>query len=107
MVHTANKNQGLTASSGLLNVVRLHAVQGPLPAWRPLVEAAQLADVLVPIEDGAVGGGHAVKLLVLRVGQELCTLLKALGMGQVCSSQPTGVPQAAWQESCVLACATP
>lgn len=79
-------------SSGLLDVVRLHAVQGPLPAGRPPEEGAQLVDGLAPAGHGAVGAGHGVELLVLCVSQELSALLKSLGVRQVCSRQPTGIP---------------
>lgn len=44
-----------------------------------------------------MGLGH-VLLEVLGIGENLSTLLESLGVGQVSSSQPTGIPHTAQQE---------
>lgn len=51
------------------------------------------------IQKRPVMGLSHVLLEVLGIGENLSTLLESLGVGQVSSSQPTGIPHTAqWEE---------
>lgn len=92
----------LTIRSGLLYWVCLSVIKRPLSVSYAIQKAASLkSGVSVASivghaiqEDPIWGLGH-VLLEVLGIGQNFCTLLEALGVGQVSSSQPTGIPYTA------------
>lgn len=98
-------NRSPTVRSRLLHWVRFHAVERPLSVGHAIQEAASLdsgvsvAPVLGhAIQKSPVMGLSHVLLEVLGIGENLSTLLESLGVGQVSSSQPTGIPHTAQQE---------
>lgn len=91
--------------SGLLHRIFFHAIEGPLSVGHTVQEAAALygglsvAPVLAhAIQESPVLGLRHVLLEVLRIGENLSALLESLGVGQVCSRQPTGIPHTAQQK---------
>lgn len=93
---------GPTIVSGLLHRIISHAIEGPLSVGHAAQEAAALdgglsvAAVLADaIQESPVAGLRHVLLEVLRVGENLSALLESLGVCQVCSRQPTGIPHTA------------
>lgn len=90
-----SKRRVPTIGSGLLDVVGLHAIEGSLSTGRAIEEAGRRDMSAAPVHSPM--GAEAIELveLVLGVREELGTLLEALGVGQVCSGQPTSVSQAA------------
>lgn len=54
------------------------------------------------IQKSPVMGLSHVLLEVLGIGENLSALLESLGVGQVSSSQPTGIPHTAQREGGVL-----
>ena len=98
-----------TIRSCLLHWVCFHAIERPLSVWHAVQEAASLksgvsvAPVLGhAIQKSPVVGLSHVLLEVLGIGENLSTLLESLGVGQVSSSQPTGIPHTAQREGRVL-----
>lgn len=91
-----------TVRSGLLHWVCLCVFERPLSVSYAVQKASALysgvsvASILGHAiqENPIVGLGH-VLLEVLGIGQNFCTLLEALSVGQVSSSQPTGIPYTA------------
>lgn len=91
-----------TIVSGLLHRIFFHAIEGPLSVGHAAQEAAALyvgvsvAPVLAhAIQESPVAGLRHVLLEVLRIGENLSALPESLGVGQVCSRQPTGIPHTA------------
>lgn len=88
-----------TVRPGLLHWVRLGVIKRPLPVSYAIQKAASLysgvsvASILGhAIQEKPIVGLGYVLLEVLGIGQNFCTLLEALGVGQVSSAQPTGIP---------------
>lgn len=88
--------------SGLLHWVFFHAIKWPLSVGHAVQEAASLnsgvsvAPVLGhAIQESPVLGLRHVLLEVLGIGENLSALPESLGVGQVGSSQPTGIPHTA------------
>ena len=102
-VTTAGFSRRRTVRSRLLHRVCFHAIERPLSVGHAIQEAAALdsgASVVAPvlghaIQKGPVMGLSHVLLEVLGIGENLSALLESLGVGQVGSSQPTGIPHAA------------
>lgn len=91
-------------------MIGVHAIERPLSVGRPIEEAPSLDNGVRVVsvlgssfqaESIELGLGK-VPLKVLGIGEDLCTLTESLGMGQVGSSQPTGIPHTAQRGKKVL-----
>lgn len=97
-----------TVRSGLLYWVSISVTKWPLSVSYAIQKAASLKSgvsvasiVGHAIQENPIWGLGHVLLEVLGIGQNFCTLLEALGVGQVSSSQPTGIPYTAqWKNQC-------
>lgn len=94
-----------TIRSSLLHWVCFHAIERPLSVGHAIQEAASLnnGEIVAPIlshaiqESPVVGLSH-VLLVVQGIGENLSALMESLGVSQVYSSQPTGIPHTAQQK---------
>lgn len=100
---------GPTVWSGFLHWVCFHAIEWPLSVGHTIWEAALKESGLGvthtldrAIQKSPVAELSHVLLEVLGIGENLSTLLESLGVGQVGSSQPTGIPHTAQWERKVL-----